>query len=79
VCGGLEARLDITGERCPFTWVRTRLVLEEMRVGGLVDVLMREGEAARNVPRTAREEGHAVVCEGAVGDGRYRALVRKAA
>lgn len=79
VCGGLEARIDITGERCPFTWVRTRLALEEVRVGGLVDVLMREGEAARNVPRNARDEGHAVVCEGAVGEGRYRALVRKAA
>ncbi len=78
-CGGLEARLDITGERCPFTWVRTRLALEAARAGGLVEVLMREGEAARNVPRNARDEGHAVVCEGTVGEGRYRALIRKAA
>jgi TusA-related sulfurtransferase len=58
--------LDITGLRCPMTWVRTKLELERLAPGDALDVRCAEGEALENVPRSAREAGHDVAVEGAV-------------
>ena len=56
--------LDITPYTCPMTWVRTKLALEAMAPGETLDVRCRPGEALDNVPRSAREAGHAVTVEG---------------
>lgn len=53
--------LDIGQEVCPFTFVRTRLQLERMRPGEVVEVRLRAGEPLLNVPRAAEELGHTVL------------------
>ena len=58
--------LDITALTCPMTWVRTKLELERMTAGEALEVRCRPGEALENVPRSAREAGHAVSVEGTV-------------
>jgi tRNA 2-thiouridine synthesizing protein A len=58
------ATLDVTGLRCPLTWVKTKLALERMAPGERLDVRCAEGEALENVPRSAREAGHEVTVEG---------------
>jgi tRNA 2-thiouridine synthesizing protein A len=55
--------LDITTLTCPMTWVRTKLELERMAPGDVLEVRCRPGEALENVPRSAREAGHAVRVE----------------
>ena len=55
--------LDITDVTCPMTWVRTKLELERMTPGDELEVRCREGEALENVPRSAREAGHAVTVQ----------------
>jgi TusA-related sulfurtransferase len=52
--------LDVTGLRCPMTWVRTKLALERMSAGETLEVRLPEGEALESVPRSAREAGHTV-------------------
>jgi TusA-related sulfurtransferase len=56
--------LDITGLRCPMTWVRTKLELERIAPGDELEVRCPEGEALENVPRSAREAGHGVTVAG---------------
>ena len=56
--------LDITALTCPMTWVRTKLELERMAAGEALEVRCRAGEALENVPRSAREAGHAVSVQG---------------
>ena len=57
--------LDISELTCPMTWVRTKLELERMAAGEELTVRCREAsEALENVPRSAREAGHAVSVEG---------------
>lgn len=58
--------LDITGLRCPMTWVRTKLELERMAPGETIEVRCPAGEALDNVPRSAAEAGHDVAVEGTV-------------
>ena len=52
--------LDITGELCPMTFVRTKLALERMKPGEMLVVRLKAGEALRNVPRSCEELGHHV-------------------
>jgi len=53
--------IDITGEVCPMTFVRTKLRLERMQPGEVLSVRLRGEEPLRNVPRAAREEGHTIL------------------
>ena len=46
------------------TWVRTKLALERLAPGEVLEVLCPPGEALESVPRSAREAGHAVTVEG---------------
>jgi TusA-related sulfurtransferase len=48
-----------------------------MQGGQLLLVTLRGEEPRRNVPRTAREQGHAVLEESAAEDGTTRLLIRK--
>ena len=58
--------LDLTGVVCPLNWVKTRLALEELGPGEELEVRLDAGEAIESVPRSAREEGHAVTVNGTV-------------
>lgn len=56
-----DQTIDITGEVCPMTFVRTKLRLERMRAGEVLNVRLRGEEPLRNVPRAARDEGHDIL------------------
>ncbi len=74
--------LDITGDLCPITFVRTKLALERMPSGGRLEVRLNAGEPLRNVPRSLAETGHSVLSlapeDPARPDGVHRLLVRRA-
>ena len=71
--------LDITGDVCPFTFVKTRLLMERMRPGEVAEVRLPSGEPLENVPRSVREEGHTVLSlEPDTGAGAHVLLIRKA-
>jgi TusA-related sulfurtransferase len=53
--------LDITGETCPMTYVRTRLALDRLAPGQVLAVRLSGAEPERNVPRNAVQQGHAVL------------------
>ena len=61
--------LDITGEVCPMTFVRTRLALDRLAPGSVLAVRLRGDEPRQNVPRSAREQGHAVLSVETGADG----------
>ncbi|HLN25867.1 MAG TPA: sulfurtransferase TusA family protein [Patescibacteria group bacterium] len=53
--------LDITGELCPLTFVKTKLLIERMQSGETLDVRLQGVEPIRNVPRSVAELGHVIV------------------
>jgi TusA-related sulfurtransferase len=69
--------LDITGEICPMTFVRTRLALDAMAPGQTLLVLLRGDEPRRNVPRTAAEQGHEVLGQETDAAGVTRLRLRR--
>jgi TusA-related sulfurtransferase len=73
----VEHSLDITGETCPMTFVRTRLALDRLPAGAKLMVVLRGAEPLANVPRTAMEQGHAVLSLTTDDAGISRLLLRK--
>ena len=56
-----DQEIDVTDKICPLTFDHTRLAIDEMSPGGILSVLLREGEALENVPRSAAELGHKIL------------------
>ena len=56
-----DEKIDLRGTACPLNWVKTKLRLEEMEEGQLLEVLVDDGDAIRNVPRSVKAEGHRIV------------------
>lgn len=73
--------LDITGELCPMTFVRTKLLVEKMASGQTLEVRLKGAEPLINVPRSIRELGHQIVAlapeDGGTETGIHRLLIRK--
>ena len=74
-----DARIDITAEVCPMTFVRTKIALERLPAGGVLEVRLKGDEPLRNVPQSARELGHTVLGLEPLDDGTWRLLVRREA
>jgi len=72
-----HARLSVVGESCPLNYVRTKLRLEDLEDGQVLEVIVSDGEGARNVPRSASDEGHEVLGSEAFDGGNVRILIRK--
>ena len=75
-----EYFLDITGDLCPMTFVKTKLRLERLPAGAVLEVRLNAGEPLANVPRSAAEHGHAILtlAPEAPGSAVYRLRIRKA-
>ncbi|MBC8159004.1 MAG: sulfurtransferase TusA family protein [Alphaproteobacteria bacterium] len=56
-----DVRLDITDQICPLTFVRTKLTIERMEPGQVVEVRIKGAEPLKNVPRSVEEFGHTVL------------------
>ena len=70
--------LDITGETCPMTFVRTRLALDRLQPGEVLLVHLRGEEPRASVPRSAALLGHQVLAEETGQDGITRVLIKRA-
>lgn len=68
--------LDLRGTPCPINFVKTKLALEELAEGDVLEVTIDEGEPSANVPRSVGEEGHEILSS-EEEDGARRLLIRK--
>lgn len=74
-----DAVLDLAGEVCPFTFVRTKLAMEALPMGGTLRVIVDHEPAIRNIPRSAREWGQEILGVGAHDTGRWHIDLRRLA
>lgn len=73
----IAARIDVTLDVCPMTFVKTKLELEDLAVGEVLEVRVRGGESHDNVRRSSKEDGHEVILDEILGDGIQRLLIRR--
>lgn len=69
--------LNLRGIACPNNFVRTKLKLEEMQRGQVLEIILDDGEPIKNVPRAVKEEGHEILNVEKVNN-KWRLLIKKA-
>jgi tRNA 2-thiouridine synthesizing protein A len=72
-----DATVDLRGEICPFTFVRTKLALEALPIGGVLRVVVDHAPAAGNIPRSAAEWGQEVLGVRALDEARWEIDLRR--
>jgi len=73
-----DRELDIRGEVCPFTFVKSKLVLEQMELGQVLRVVLDYPPSVENVPKSMREEGQEVLAINKLDNNIWEILIRKA-
>ena len=68
--------LNLEGVVCPLNFVKTKLRLEEMKEGEILEVILDGGEPIKNVPRSVKDEGHEILKVEKI-DNRWKVLIRK--
>jgi tRNA 2-thiouridine synthesizing protein A len=72
-----DKALDLRGTRCPINFVKTKLKLDKLEKGELLEIFLDDGDPIKNVPRSVEAEGHEVIHRKRLTDGSYSVLVRK--
>lgn len=73
----IDQILDLKGEVCPYTFVKTKLALEEMAPGQVLRVTVDHRPAVENVPRSMGREGHEVLDVRQLNDTDWVLTIRK--
>jgi len=73
----IDREINIKGEVCPYTFVKSFLALEEMEVGQVLRVIVDYLPAVENVPRSLKNEGHEIVEIAQINDTDWAITIRK--
>jgi sulfite reductase (ferredoxin) len=52
---------DLRGIPCPINYVKTKLKLEELKLGDILEVYLDEGEPIQNVPKSLESDGQEII------------------
>ena len=74
----MTEELDLRGEVCPYTFVKTKLRLEELDSGQDLTILLDDSLATANVSKSLKIEGHEILGLKAVSRGVWQIVVKKA-
>lgn len=72
----IKKKIDLHGVACPMNFVKTKAALADLLAGELLEVILDEGDAMLNVPRSVKDEGHQVVKVENLGET-FRVVIRR--
>ncbi len=73
----IDKKLDIRGQVCPYTLVRSKLGVEAIEVGQIIEILLDYPEASTSIPKAMLNYGHSVLKVDKINDKEWIVLVRK--
>ena len=53
--------MDLRGIACPLNFVKTKIQLDKMNKGQVLEIWIDSGEAIESVPKSVIEEGHEIL------------------
>ncbi len=56
-----DSIFNFQGVACPYNYVKTKLALEEMALGQILEVIVDDGEPSRNISRSVTQDGQTVL------------------
>jgi len=74
----MAIEIDLRGEVCPYTFVKTKLKLEELEIGDELIAIFDHAPAVENVPRGLKNEGHKILAIEQLDHSLWKVRIRKA-
>ncbi len=73
-----DRELDLRGEVCPFTFVKSKLIIEQMNIGEVLKVILDYYPSVENVPKSMKDEYQEVLAVKQIGENLWEVYIRKA-
>jgi TusA-related sulfurtransferase len=73
----IDKRLDIRGEVCPYTLVKSKLGVESIEVGQVIEITLDYPEASESIPKAMLNYGHSVLKVEKINDRDWIVQIRK--
>lgn len=73
----IDKEINIKGEVCPYTFVKTKLALEGMTPGQVLRIIVDHLPATDNVPRSLKGEGNEVLEVSRINETDWQMIARK--
>jgi len=72
-----DETLDLKGVSCPINYVKTKLKLETMQSGQILEVILDDGQPIKNVPLSLKQDGHEIILQEKMSEKHWKILVKK--
>ncbi len=73
----IDKTINIKGQICPYTFVRSKLAIEKMNLGEVLEIIVDHKPAIENVPKSMENEGQKVLKVEQMNATDWRIVVRK--
>ena len=73
----VDKKLDIRGEVCPYTLVKSKLGIESIELGQTIEIILDYPEAADSIPKAMLNYGHSVLKTEKINSKEWVILVKK--
>lgn len=73
----IDKTLNIKGVVCPYTLVKSKLAVEDIEVGQVVEILLDYPEASESIPKAMLNYGHSVLKVEKINDTDWVIQIRK--
>ncbi len=73
----VDKNLDIRGVVCPYTLVKSKLAVEDVEVGQVVEILLDYPEAVTSIPKAMENYGNKVLKVEKISSTEWKILIRK--
>lgn len=75
--GMIDKKINIKGLHCPYTFVKSKIAVEGLEVGQVLEILLDSEEASRNIPKSMEDHGQKVLTVEKINDTDWIIRVRK--
>jgi TusA-related sulfurtransferase len=72
-----DKSINIKGLVCPYTFVKSKLAIESMEIGQVLEILLDNEEATRNIPKSMEDHGQTVLKIEKINDSDWILCIRK--
>lgn len=73
----IDKTVDLRGQVCPYTFVRSKLAMEKMNLGEVLEIILDHKPAVENVPKSMENEGQKVLKIEQTGEKEWHLVFRK--
>ncbi len=73
----IDKELDLKGEFCPYTFVKSKLALEDIEVGQVLRVVVDNTVSMEDIPHAMKDEGQAVLKVEKLNETDWEVLIRR--